>query len=51
VEFFGEKPVFLLKSCQKSQKIDKKVILVDKEDDLLIIALLVYKVFWKKLPN
>jgi hypothetical protein len=30
MEFFGEKHVFLLKSWQKSQKIDKKVILVDR---------------------
>jgi hypothetical protein len=51
MEFFGEKRVFLLKSWRKSQKIDKKVILVDIEDDLLIMALLVFRVFWKKLPN
>jgi hypothetical protein len=40
MEFFGEKRkrVFLLKSWRKSQKIDKKVILVDIEDDLLIMA-------------
>lgn len=51
MEFFGEKRVFLRKSWQKSQKIDKKLILVDIEDDLLIMALLVFRVFWMKLPN